>query len=331
MRMKKYVMLIAFTVLFGAFIVQYGGHVKDSIPKVEISDVIPSSVEDSVVCTGKVEYASSGSVYAPAASVSQKVYVKKGEYVYAGQKLMDVASVSTVSDETDAADLQEAYAAFLNQTSGTSSLSSTETEIKTLLSPIDGKVTSISVTDSGYYVDPTKPAVEITGTTGLQVRLSVNESQISDIKLGQKAEITGAGFKNSTYYGTVTDISSEAKQVYSTTGQETVVDVIVSVGQVGEDIKPGYSAKAKITISDNKNVLIAPYESVRADDEGNEYVFELVGRQAVKTLIETNREFNDGFEVKKGLSANAKIIINPDSITDGEYVIPSAESGGSAQ
>jgi RND family efflux transporter MFP subunit len=326
--MKKYVMLFTFTVLLGASIVGYGRYVKDSIPIVEVLKVIPSTVEDSVVCTGKVEYASSGSVYAPAASISRKVYVKNGDFVYAGQKLMDVTTISTDQMDEGSSGLGEAYAAFLNQTSGSSSLPS-ETETKTLTSPISGRITSIAVTDAGYYIDPSKPAVEITGTAGLQLRLSVNESQISDIKPGQKAEITGAGFRNSTYYGKVKDISSEAKQLYSTTGQETVVEVVVSVDNAGDDIKPGYSAKAKITISDNNNVLVAPYESVRADNDGNEYVFRLVRNKAVKTAITTNREFSDGFEVKKGLSANDRVIENPDSISDGEFVLATAGSGAS--
>lgn len=326
MRMKKYGMLFAFTVILGISIIGYGKYVKESIPKVEVFSVQPSSVEDSVVCTGKVEYASSGSVYAPAASVSGKVYVKSGDYVYAGQKLMDVTTVS--AGQTDgSADLQEAYAAFLNQSSDSSSSPAAET--KTLTSPISGRVTSVAVTDSGYYVDPSKPAVEITGTSGLQVRLSVNESQISDIKPGQKAEITGAGFKNSTYSGTVKQISSEAKQLYSTTGTETVVEVVVSVDRAGSDIKPGYTAKAKITVSNSTNVLVAPYEAVRADNDGKEYVFRLVGRKAVKTPIVTNREFGNGLEVKKGLSANDRIIGTPDSVSDGEYVLAAKESGAS--
>lgn len=326
--MKKYVMLLTFTVLLGASIIGYGKHVKDSIPRVEVWRIVPSTVEDSVVCTGKVEYASSGSVYAPAASVSQKVYVNNGDYVHAGQKLMDVTTV--LGDQTaGTSDLNEAYAAFLNQASGASSLPSADVETKTLTAPISGRITSIAVTDAGYYIDPGKPAVEIKGTTGLQVRLSVNESQISDIKLGQKAEITGAGFKNSTYYGTVREISPEAKQLYSTTGQETVVEVVVSVDHAGSDIKPGYSAKAKITISNNKNVLVAPYEAVRADNDGNEYVFRLVGNQAVKTAITTYREFNDGFEIKKGLSTNDKVIENPDGVSDGVRVLAAQGIGAS--
>ena len=58
----------------------------------------------------------------------------------------------------------------------------------------------------------------------------------------------------------------------STTGQETVVEVVVSVDNPGNDIKPGYTAKAKIITAQNDNVLIAPYEAVRAEEDGSEYV-----------------------------------------------------------
>lgn len=326
--MKKFVMLFAFTTLAGIIIAGCGEHVKNSIPKVETWNVVPVSAEDSVICTGKVEYASSGSVYAPAASISRKVYVKSGDYVRAGQKLMEVTTV-TADSEDDSAGIQQAYAAFLNQASGESGASSAETETKTLTSPISGRVTSLSVTDAGYYIDPSKPAAEITGTAGLQVRLSVNEAQIADIKSGQKVEITGAGFKNSTYYGKVGKISSEAKQLYSTTGQETVVEVLVSVDHAGPDMKPGYSAKAKITVSSSKNVLLAPYECVCADDDGNEYVFRMIANRAVKTRITTGREFGEGFEVTKGLSAHDRIIRNPDGLSDGETVLAVGKGGAS--
>jgi hypothetical protein len=175
------------------------------------------------------------------------------------------------------------------------------------------------------FTDHLKPAMAIASNSELQIRLSVNESQVSDIKVGQKATITGVGFKNSSYSGVVKSISSGAKQVNTTAGQDTVIDVIVSVEKPNSDIKPGFTAKAKIITSESSNVIIAPYEAVRADNSGNEYVFKLNGKQAVKVPILTNREFDDGFEIKSGLSQNDKIVLNPDNISNGAFVIPSAK------
>jgi hypothetical protein len=175
------------------------------------------------------------------------------------------------------------------------------------------------------YAYPSSAVMTISSNSDLQIRLPVNESQVSDIKVGQKATITGVGFKNSSYSGTVKSISSDAKQVTTTNGQDTVIDVIVSVEKPNTDIKPGFTAKAKIVTSESSNILVAPYEAVRADNNGNEYVFKLNGKQAVKVPITTNREFDNGFEIKSGLNKNDKIVLNPDNLTNGAWVIPSAK------
>ena len=107
-------------------------------------------------------------------------------------------------------------------------------------------------------VNTGQTVMTISTASDLQVCLSVNESQISSIQVGQQAEITGVGFKNTTYYGTVRSISSEAKQIVGTTGQETIVEVIVSVDTEGDDIKPGFTAKCKIITSEEENLLIVP-------------------------------------------------------------------------
>ena len=321
--MKRYGMLFAFTLFASALILFSGQAVKKSILKTEIVTMEPISEEESVVCAGKVESVSDGNVYAPANAVSEKIFVKEGDRVSAGQRLMTV-SVSSGGD------VQKTFASYLPSSAldGFSQPAETTQTPQTLIAPADGTVTHVSVSGSGYYVDPSKPAVEIKSSTGLQVRLNVNEAQISGIQEGQKAEITGAGFKNSIYSGTVKEISSEAKQLITTTGQETIVEVLVGVDRPGRDIKPGFSAKAKIITSDGASVLVAPYEAVQADEDGKEYVLRVVGGKTVKTPVVTGREFDGGFEVKQGLSSGDRIVSNSETIQDGVRVLPLALKAG---
>ena len=95
----------------------------------------------------------------------------------------------------------------------------------------------------------------------------------------------------------------------------------MSVTSPKSDIKPGFTAKARIITSQSNNVIVAPYEAVRADESGQEYVFCLKGKRAVKVPIVTNREFESGFEVLSGLEAADLIIVNPDAVTNGDAVI----------
>jgi multidrug efflux pump subunit AcrA (membrane-fusion protein) len=322
MTMKRYVMLFSFTVLAVSLIVGYGLIARNSVVEVATVKVDTLTVENSVTCSGRVERIDTSQVYAPSASVVKDVYVKTGDHVTAGQALMKVV---LPSDKIDTSQLPSGYESLLNQYEDqldqlqSSQSACEETIEKTISSPVSGEVTSISVAPNSY-ISGGNPVAIIADDSALQVRLSVYESQISDIKVGQKAIITGVGFKNSTYSGTVKSISSEAKQIVTATGQETVVEVIVSVEGSKGDIKPGFTAKAKIITSENSGVLIAPYEAVRADKNGNEYVYKVKGKQAVKTPIVTQKEFDNGFEVVSGLSKDDIIINNPDNVSNGTYV-----------
>lgn len=321
--MKKYVMLFAFTSIAIAAMAIFGTISRNSVVQVSTVKVDSLTVENSITCSGRVERITTNSVYAPSAALVKNIYVKTGDKVKAGQSLM---VVQIPAEKIGTSDLPSGYESLLNQYSSQlqSAQSQSAATTQTITAPVTGEVTSVSVTNEGI-VTAGVPVAVIADDSGLQVRLSVNESQISDIKVGQKAVITGVGFKNSSYSGTVKQISSDAKQIVSTTGQETVVEVIVSVDNAGDDIKPGYTSKVKIITSRNSGVLVAPYEAVRADKNGNEYVFKLKGNKAVRAQIVTQKEFDSGFEVVSGLSNNDIIIENPDNISNGTHVIPSAK------
>lgn len=318
--MKKYGILTVITIIASTVIVIFGEIIKNSIPKVDAIKIEPLTVSNSVTCSGLVISKNDSDVYAPVSAYVENVYVKVGDKVEAGDPLMDISlpNSSEYQNDSQYSDVYEAYASYLNQPE--KAASSLTVTTKSLIAPTSGTITAALNREPGYYVDPSKPAFVIQGDKDLQVRLNVNESQISDIKVGQSAEITGVGFKYSSYSGSVTKISKKAKQINSTSGKLTIVEVTVSVDHPGNDIKPGFTAKAKIMTSNDTNVVLAPYDSVRADDNGKEFVFKIINGKAVKTHIVTGKEFDDGFEVVKGLSPNDRIIQKPEKIWDGETI-----------
>lgn len=321
--MKKYVLLCILTLAAGISILIFGQAIKGSVRRADIVVLKPITVENSVMCSGKVESASDDKVYAPVSSVSKKVYVKIGDKVKAGEKLMDlsvpVSAASPAEGSSQSGNSYQAYAQYLN---GTTSPPTASADTKTMTAPEDGTIEDMAVSDPGSFVDTQEPLFVIKKDGGVDVRLEVDESQIADIRVGQSVQITGVGFKNSVYSGKIQSISSEAKQKTTLTGQETVVEAVVSVEKPREDIKPGFTAKARVVTSRDTHVLSVPYEAVKSDQEGNEYVFRLVGNRAVKTAIVTSREYDNGFEVKSGLSPSDQVIVGQDEISDGDYVIP---------
>lgn len=342
-------MLYTFTAAIILSIVAVGNSMKGSVTRVTTVKAMPSTVENTITCTGRVETFPGNCVYASKPGVVEKIYVKPGDTVKAGESIMDIRPVSSASSSASTSsipDYSKAYAAYeallksqssaappsgmfpSGAQSGTSSTEESNSEEYTLETSTSGIVESISPAAVGSYVDSSSPVAVIRNENGLQVRLSVDESQVSDLKDGQKVQISGVGFKNSVYSGNIKSISDEAKQTIITTGQETVVEVIASVNNPGPDIKPGFTAKAKITTSQNNHVLNVPYEAVREDSENNEYVFCAVNGKAKKVMIVTGREFDTGFEVKSGIKSGDAIITNPDDVSDGAKIVTIGSAAG---
>lgn len=352
--MKKYSALVAITLIVVLTLYFGGNFVKSQIKEVDVLNLQEQEVKNSIVCSGQLEPSENKNVYISEPSITQEVLVQVGDRVEQGEDLLrikkgvsantqgksdgdDVASntlpssfsLSEFSKMTGLSSEQaaEVYNRYINGSSENDSSSSSEAsqeeeggEFDTITAPVSGIVSAINVKGNSY-TDTSKPVMVISDVNSMQVRLSVNESQISAVQIGQKATITGVGFKYSEYTGTVKSIADVATQTVSTSGQETVVEVIVTVDHAGEDLKSGLTAKCEITTSNDNGMLIAPYEAVRAEDDGQEYVYLYQDGKAVKRAISTGREFTNGFEILSGLETGDRIITNPDKLYANSRVI----------
>lgn len=343
--MKKYVLLYTFTAGAILSILFAGKAVVSSIVPVTTVKLNACTAENYVVCSGKVEPMEETNVYPDHSGVVEQVLVNVGDKVAKDAPIMQIkrATEPTGTASSSVPADSENYSQYSQYLSGLTSsqindiadaLSSgsslppeaessggTTTTITYLLrSPAAGVIKSLAASKPGDYVASGSPAAVICESEGLRVRLSIDESQVSDLKKGQKVQISGVGF-NSTYYGSIISIASEAKQLISTTGQETVVEALASVDHPGSDILPGFNAKAKITTSQNSNALVIPYEAVREDADGKEFVYIVSGGRAKRRNVVTGKELDTGFEVKSGLRENDLVITNPDAVHDGVKIV----------
>ena len=320
--MNKYLILSGLSLAAAVSVLGVGKWVQESIPQAAYVTLEAVSAEDDVTCSGRVERTGSSTVTAGCSGLAASVSVQPGDKVHKGQTLAEIAALP---EGTSQAEAVETYSALLAG-GEPEELGLLETlETRTLSSPIDGTVTAVSIGEN-EAVRSGQTAVVISNGDGLQLSLSVNESQIAALRPGQRAEITGAGFAGSVYYGEITSIAEEATQTLSGAAQETVVEVLVSVENPGADIKPGFSASARIVTMEKQNVLIAPYEAVEADENGEEYVFLYRNGRAVKTPVETGEEYDTGFEILSGCEAGDVLLLSPAGLTDGARVALTSET-----
>ena len=182
-----------------------------------------------------------------------------------------------------------------------------------IYAPRSGIITSINAS-MGEIAWTASSIATISDLSSLQVKISVDENDISDINIGQSVKITGSGFKDKEYHGTVQKIYPSARQQQSGTNTETVVDAIVSIDDADEYIKPGFNIDAAIVTDVQSTALVVPYECIRQDDNGQEYVYVYNAKSARRVDIQSSEEIAAGAVISSGLKDGDRVITNPDDI-----------------
>ena len=153
------------------------------------------------------------------------------------------------------------------------------------------------------------------------IQVFVGEREISSVKIGQPAEITGDAFPDKIYYGEVSSIAETASKIQFGNITRTMIEVTILVKNPDEFLKPGYTARVSIQTSDKAVLTILPYEAINQDESG-EYVYVISDGVAAKKYIETCRELSQGVEVA-GITAEDTVIIADKAGIEGKSVIVS--------
>ena len=134
----------------------------------------------------------------------------------------------------------------------------------TITSPISGTIIEkdVKVGDTvGSSSSTTETMCVIYDLSYLEMTLNVDELDILDIAVGQKAEITADAIDDQTFEGVVTSISSAG----TTTGGTTTYPVTIRIDNTGS-LMPGMNATAVIDIASAEDALSIPsYAVVRGN------------------------------------------------------------------
>ncbi len=178
-----------------------------------------------------------------------------------------------------------------------------------ILAEFDGIVIKQEI-KQGMTVSSGNLLLSIGSPNDLQVDIGVNEYDASNIKVGQKAIITGDGFGDKIYKGEVVKIAPSASTIQTSRGNETTVKATIKVNDPDENIKPGFSTTAEITIEDKQGAVLLPLECVISGEKGKKVMLVkdgAISEREVKTGIE-NELYT---EITYGISEGDEVLQNP--------------------
>jgi HlyD family secretion protein len=136
------------------------------------------------------------------------------------------------------------------------------------VAPFDGVVSALDVEQgeivvTGTMNNPGTQIMVVSDLTRMLVRADVDEADIVDIGLGQKAKITVDALPDTSFPGTVTEIGNTAKR--SLTGGsegQTNFEVQVVFDQTVPEVRPGMTADVEIDTGTHPKTRAVPIQAV---------------------------------------------------------------------
>lgn len=271
----------------------------------------------------------------PASERVTDIYVKAGDSVVPGQRLLRLDPTQLNAQVKQAADDMVASQAFLDSVSTSGSPTSIAQAQRQydlarnrynallaqvsfplqhggdLISPLRGAVTNVFV-NSGEVFEADKKLVTIMDEAVVVVRAKVPLINISQIEIGQRAIVSPSALPHLTFEGIVSSKIPQADP------QTETFEVWVSVDNAKRELVPGMSAFVSIQTSNKAFVL--PRLSVLNPDHGST-VFVVQNDCAYIRRIRVVGRSGDTLLVSEGLSAGDKVVlVGTDKLRDGQKI-----------
>lgn len=158
--------------------------------------------------------------------------------------------------------------------------------------------------EPGSFVGVGTPLFEIVNIAKLNLRVSVNETQVGSLRLGDRVEVTATAVPDRKFSGTIKFIAVKADDALNFPVDivlNNTADNVLKAGMYGTAIFRPQGASANIS------ALLVPRSAfVGSVNAGEVYVVE--NNTAVLKKITPGRIFGDRVEVMAGLSEGEKII-----------------------
>jgi HlyD family secretion protein len=225
----------------------------------------------------------------------------------------------------------------------------------TRFSPIDGVVSSLPVKVGEYALASfsTTPLLTVADMSQINTEVKVDETDIADVQVGQKAKVKVDALGDFEIEGEVIEkgasaITRSGQTIAQSANTQEAKDFIVKIKlnptpEVREKLRPGMSSTAVITTATVSEVLTAPLQSIvpreapkdqqPADQSANGsakkkevegvFIFTKDGKGQF-TPITTGIKGDQEIEIKSGLNEGDEIIIGPyktlRTLKDGDQV-----------
>jgi membrane fusion protein, multidrug efflux system len=298
------------------------------------------STAEAVFVSGALEADKTAPLSFLVAGKVDHVYIDEGDHVKKGQLLALVEPDDFVSNlqiaEADLMRTRDAYDRFqplyeegafaeknfielkaaLAQAAAGRDIAAKKLKDTKLRTPITG-IVGAKFIEVGQMITPRVQAFTIVKTDTIFARLSVPESEIGKIALGQRTEIKVPALGDRTVEGEVTLIGAMADP------QTRTFAVKIELANPDYILRTGMIVQANIVTDQKIEMLTIPGTAIVRDADNLTYVFttDTRGGRALRRRVTPGSIFRNEIEIKKGLAPGDVVVVaGQHKISDGAAI-----------
>lgn len=174
-------------------------------------------------------------------------------------------------------------------------------------SPANGTVLNLPVKQE-QMTTPGSLLVSIGSTGQLEIKADLLSDDLTEVKVGQKVEISAPVLGEKVLSGEVKKIYPRAEEKQSALGViQRRVPVIISLSETA-NLQPGFEVRVKIATLHKENVLVLPREAVRTTKNGQKEVLAVINNRVKHQPVEIGMSDRNYIEITGGLNEGTLVI-----------------------
>lgn len=320
MRKKRRKRILAVVLIAAAALIAASALYKKSQPKLKS------------ITTGKINYGNLTKTISADGTVESKNVSVVADSTGSVIQSVDVALNNTVNKGTRLCTLVDAQTG----------------QVRAVTAPISGTITHVAAVKG----NPTSGELfTIQNTGNLQIRMQIDQSDISSVSTGQAVTITADGTGGRRYTGVVSSVAptstdlatgnadtgaalSSDTTALTSSGSASVssgaaaptFNATVDISHPTDGLKIGMKTSQEITVETRQNVTTVPIDAVTKDAKGQYEIFVVKHHKdapdTVKAVtVETGLQNDTVIQITgKNLTAGDKVALNPASLHNGQQV-----------
>jgi HlyD family secretion protein len=160
----------------------------------------------------------------------------------------------------------------------------------------------------GDTVTPGRSFLKIVDTSTMQLEARANQTETSEIRVGQPATVTLDAFPELTFQGKVYSIGALAMQGQRESYWVRTVPLTVQIQGEDSRLIPDLSGAAEVVVGRRENALMIPLQTVHSEG-GKDFVFLKTATGFEKRQIEVGLEGAADVAVVSGLAAGDEVAL----------------------